>query len=171
MHNYSLYRQYLREMQWQSDFSELKPMHRNWLSLQNSLTAALKQKCNEFKVLPLFEGWIMTEQEEQTGFHCDDDQCWLREVVLSGDGQEWIFARTFIPKRTFAFYSEEIFRLGEMSLGAWLFQQNVQRTEIKWGENHQHYARCSTLSLQQHPFFVSELFLKDFWRKLKHPNV
>ncbi|KGQ35892.1 chorismate--pyruvate lyase family protein [Gallibacterium genomosp. 1] len=171
MHNYSLYRQYLRELHWQSDFSGLKPMYRNWLSLKGSLTAALKQKCRKLNVFPVFEGWIVTSQEQQIGFHCDSDKCWLREVVLIGDGQEWIFVRTFIPEYTFAFYSEKIYRLGKMPLGSWLFQQNVQRTEIKWGANHQHYARCSTLSLQQRPFFVSELFLKDFWRKLKYLNV
>lgn len=165
MHNFQQYRNTLQQIIWQTDFSPLPDLQRKWLMVSGSLTAALKQRCTQFTVTPVFEGW-----SDQVVL-CDvspvklSQPYWLREVILAGDQQGWIFARTIIPAETFHAYTQEIQQLGEQPIGEWLFRQPTKRSQLMWGSANQQFARRSMLSLAQHTFLISELFLEDFWRK------
>ena len=63
------------------------PAVRDWLLHEGSLTRKLQQHCARLDVAIAHEGWT-------------DDDHWLREVWLSGDGIPWIYAQTRIPRAT-----------------------------------------------------------------------
>ncbi|MFC0322756.1 chorismate--pyruvate lyase family protein [Gallibacterium melopsittaci] len=163
MPNYQHYRDCLQNIYWQTDFKKLSNPQQQWLSISGSLTAALKQHCKIFTVIPLFEGWIT----EHHPFYLDElagyKQYWLREVILAGDNQAWIFARTVIPTNTFQQYRQAFQQLGNQPIGEWLFQQAAVRSDLAWGKIENKYARRSILTVADYPLLVSELFLEDFW--------
>ncbi|OBX07059.1 hypothetical protein QV09_11530 [Gallibacterium salpingitidis] len=163
MPKYQSYRRSLQQMQWLADFNQLPKRQQQWLMITGSLTAALKQRCNQFSVQPIFEGWVTDNGDTEIQVHTQ--QYWLREVILLGDQQPWIFARTIIPIDTFNQYKQQIQQLGNQPIGEWLFQQPIQRSKLMWGKTTTEFARRSVLTLSQHPFFISELFLEDFWLK------
>ncbi|MDA3979627.1 chorismate--pyruvate lyase family protein [Gallibacterium sp. AGMB14963] len=165
MLNYQEYRHYLQQLVWQEDFNQLPKLQQRWLTITGSLTAALKQQCERFTVTPIFEGWIKDNSHPYAEKYFSEAEYWLREVILSGDEQPWIFARTVIPSSTFQSYATEIQQLGKQPIGEWLFQQPITRSQLMWQTGKLGFARRSTLMLAECPFFISELFLDDFWRK------
>lgn len=157
MQKYHNYRKALLNINWSSDFTSLVDEYKTWLGTTGSLTARLKQISKDIYINPIFDGF---ENKDL------DDSCWVREVVIGSDGVDWIFARTLINKTTFQRYKKEITSLKNRFLGEWLFKKPVKRYDLEWGKYAGKFARRSVLCSDGDLFFVSELFLDDFWSAL-----
>lgn len=145
------YRRILLQNQWKIDRTFLAEHIADWLLTEESLTAKLARHCTQFGVSVEAENW--TGKEE-----------WLREVILYGDGQAWIFAQTTFSANLMSAYGEEILQLNQTPLGYWLFAKNPRRITTEWAQDLKSglYARRSQFHLEKGNLTVSELFLENF---------
>lgn len=155
MQDYSLYRKILTApTNWNEYPLDLPEEISSWLLHSGSLTTKLQQHCRQLKVNIIQQGWQQNH--------------WLREVLITGDQQNWIFAQTLIPKTTIEQVAENVLTLGDNPIGLWLFPQQPERLTLKWRQDPQTqlYVRQSQLSLKGYPLQISELFLPEFrWDK------
>jgi len=160
-----------------------------WLLDRGSLTARLIQASNNrFRVELLQQSWRSPRQDESKalGLPCRNHAL-IREVLLYGDQQPWVYARSVLPAKSLAGPLRYLKRLGTKPLGALLFNDpNMQRDEIEiaclqaeqlpslpntvmpvegavWG-------RRSMFYLSQQPLLVSEVFLPEFLQHLQTPH-
>lgn len=81
-----------------------------------------------------------------------------RVVILKGDGEPWIFARSLIPFDLY--YHSPLQNLGETPLGLRVFcDPNARRDQLQLAQCQTWWARRSRLWCQKRPLLVSELFL------------
>ncbi|WP_424765328.1 chorismate--pyruvate lyase family protein [Necropsobacter rosorum] len=134
----------------------------SWLLHQGSLTAQLQQICRRFTVQLVNVGWVKEKTAPKST--ALTEPVWLREVILQGDGSNWIFAQTRLPQRTVANAAPAVIRLADQPIGPWLFAQKPQRLSLGWRRDRQSglYARRSVFSLAGYPLEIKELFLADF---------
>ena len=133
----------------------------HWLFEKGSLTAKLKQHCHQFEVKVRSEKWIEKTFENETAL-LPGGLCWCREVVLHGDGNPWVEARTLISKALFTDY-QSLSTLGDKPIGEWLFALSPQRLGAQWAQDSAGglYARRSLFLVQEMPLLISELFLEN----------
>ena len=133
----------------------------SWLFEKGSLTARLKQVCQQFDVKVQSEKWIEKTFENETAL-LSEGVYWCREVVLHGDGKPWVAARTLISKDLLIHY-QSLFTLGDKPIGEWLFSLSAQRIGIQWAKDPESglYARRSLFLVQEMPLLISELFLEN----------
>jgi len=137
-----------------------------WLDEPGSLTARLVALAQgRFRVRVLAEGWARPTPEERRclGLH-DREQAWVREVMLLGDGQPWVRARSILPRASLVGVGRRLTRLGDRSLGGLLFRDPaLRRGDIACAcldmEGQPVWARRSKLMLRGHPVLVAEAFL------------
>jgi probable chorismate--pyruvate lyase len=132
----------------------------HWLFEKGSLTARLKQRCHQFEVKVQSEKWIEKTFENETAL-LPAESYWCREVVLYGDGEPWVAARTLISKDLLTHY-QSLSTLGNKPIGEWLFSLSAQRGGIQWAKDLESglYARRSLFLVQEMPLLISELFLE-----------
>ena len=114
---------YGEEINWISPehiHSPLNPSLHSWLLAPDSLTQKLKQQCQHFEVKVLGEG----VHTSCIGELPQQQQVWIREVLLYLDGQPWIFARTIIPQNIMNEKQADFTELGSKPLGELLFSKN-----------------------------------------------
>lgn len=133
----------------------------SWLFEKGSLTARLKQVCQQFDVKVQSEKWIEKTFENETAL-LPVESYWCREVVLYGDGKPWVAARTLISKDLLTHY-QSLFTLGDKPIGEWLFSLSAQRIGIQWAKDPESglYARRSLFLVQEMTLLISELFLEN----------
>jgi len=133
----------------------------SWLFEKGSLTARLKQVCQQFDVKVQSEKWIEKTFENETAL-LPEGLYWCREVVLHGDGKPWVEARTLISKALFTDY-QSLSTLGDKPIGEWLFALSPQRLGTQWAQDSAGglYARRSLFLVQEMPLLISELFLEN----------
>ena len=107
------------------------------------------------------EKWIEKTFENESAL-LPDGLYWCREVVLYGDGEPWVAARTLISKALFTHY-QSLSTLGDKPIGEWLFSLSAQRIGIQWAKDPESglYARRSLFLVQEMPLLISELFLEN----------
>lgn len=101
----------------------------------------------------------------------------LREVVLMGHNQPWVFARSLLPLTSLTGPLRHLRKQGTSPLGAFLFSQpHLQRSPIALGLISRHHAyvpaelmgdapvwgRRSIFYVAGEPLLVSEVFLPGF---------
>ena len=134
-------------LQWHEEqVSQITPIPltvQSWLFEKGSLTARLKQVCQQFDVKVQSEKWIEKTFENETAL-LPVESYWCREVVLYGDGKPWV-------------------TLGDKPIGEWLFSLSAQRIGIQWAKDPESglYARRSLFLVQEMPLLISELFLEN----------
>lgn len=152
----------------------------DWLVDTGSLTARLKQYCQEFTVEILSEGSSQLSDDEKTKLNLTDSLGFVREVLLKLDGTPWVFARSVMPLNTLTAPGGELEHLGNRSLGSVLFNApDMQRSEIEIAEFDAHskvyslsylfssapkaslFGRRSCFLLGGQSLLVSEVFLPD----------
>ena len=107
----------------------------DWLVDTGSLTARLKQYCQEFTVEILSEGNYPLSDDEKTKLNLSENIGFVREVLLKLDGTPWVFARSVMPLNTLTAPGGELEQLGNRSLGSVLFNApDMQRSEIEIAE-------------------------------------
>lgn len=151
----------LSSASWQKDVLDLSQQKQDWLLYQGSLTKKLQQYCQQLKVEVVAEKWTSAITSEFVEY---DEPVWLREVILKGDEQPWIFAQTRLPQSTMNHVAPDIMSLGSTPIGLWLFAQQPKRIKLEWSYDASTglYARRSVLLLNQYPIEIKELFLQDF---------
>ncbi|QLE83738.1 MULTISPECIES: chorismate--pyruvate lyase family protein [Shewanella] len=90
---------------------------REWLLSTGSLTKKLREQCLQFEVRVLGEGNLMPLVGELP----QQQQTWVREVLLCLDGTPWVFARTLIPAELMSQSQSDFMGLGTRPLGELLF--------------------------------------------------
>lgn len=145
-----------------------EPLLLSWLNESGSLTTRLLTLAQgQFQVCVLCEGWARPSREEQQHLHLPArEYAWIREVVLRGQGQDWVRARSILPRRSLVGVGKRLTRLGSRSLGGLLFRDPaLQRGEITMAPigsastGNAIWARRSRLTLHGHSVLVAEAFL------------
>ncbi|WP_193163239.1 chorismate--pyruvate lyase family protein [Microbulbifer hainanensis] len=155
-----------------------------WLQHPGSLTAALKHLSgNQFQVRLLSQRWQQPSLEERRALDLRDrSRALVREVLLCGRGQPWVYARSVLPLRSLQGKSRYLRSLDERPLGELLFSEpDIRRGPIALnrlrrnpscklealaGEGDSAWGRRSTFWLRDKPLLVAETFLGAF-----HPEA
>ncbi|AWF83577.1 chorismate lyase [Microbulbifer sp. A4B17] len=151
-----------------------------WLTYSGSLTAALKQQSSgDFYVRVLYQGWQAPRCEESLvlGLH-HGNRALIREVLLYGCGQPWVYARSVLPERSLQGKSRNLRSLDTRPLGELLFSEpGIRRGEITLnllqkspesqycelgGKSPEVWGRRSVFWLRDKPLLVAEAFLPNF---------
>lgn len=156
---------------------------RKWLLDKNSLTAKLIALSGQaFHVEVLRQTIAVPHRDERHLLGMKEKQVALvREVVLYGRNQPWVFARSLLPLSSLVGELRHLRKQGNRPLGAFLFSQphlqrgaiavsaisrdhgylpeNLASADSVWG-------RRSVFSLSNQPLLVSEVFLASFMQVL-----
>lgn len=150
----------------------------NWLFDSGSLTCKLTELAQgQFSVLVLCEGLDDLHPDEQQIMGMSaPEQGWCREVLLLGNDQPWVYARSVISPTALNNPVLGLRQLGTTPLGYVLFNTpNMQRSKLEaciypaerlpkpW-QNEALFARRSCFSLQDSHVLVTEVFLPPFCR-------
>ncbi|WP_234259304.1 chorismate lyase [Halomonas sp. MCCC 1A11062] len=104
-----------------------------WVATRDSLTARLTEAGNgrTFRVRLLEQRLGRPRPDEARAMGLPlDRMAWLREVALCLDGRPWVVARSVAPLAQLR--GQRLERLGERSLGSWLFRQpDLERGPIE----------------------------------------
>ena len=164
---------------WQTpSTATLKDSLRNWLLDPASLTARLKQHCEQFRVEVLGQKVEACSALEANADILVGEQVLVREVLLFCDDVPQVFARSLLPLKSLTGEQQQLAHLGTQSLGQVLFNHpdllrkkievaafdqqstvakiaqhlSLQVTQPMWG-------RRSVFMLDAKPLMVAEVFL------------
>ena len=161
-----------------------EPTLKNWLLDTGSLTERVQSACGEFSLQLLGQQTLephstelcLLQENGQTTYQ-------IREIVLCGDKQPWVFARSVIPQ---AIIEAELSNLGSEPLGKRLFndkrfvrsefqvctlpyeqfsqhlaeQSNSQSSaQLKNDTKQKLWGRRSVFTFESHHLIVAEVFL------------
>lgn len=159
-----------------------------WVASTDSLTARLivagGEKPFRVRLLRQGVGWPRQDEAQALGI-APKRYAWLREVALCLDETPWVVARSVAPLTQLMGHRLE--RLGERSLGSWLFQQpglvrgplevttqfpsfasaSEIATECIWGRRSVFYHGCKRGGLS---LLVQEYFLPAMTDDLNLPS-
>lgn len=150
-----------------------------WLMDQGSLTARLQAHSDgQFAVTLLRQGWGPARTSELRLLDCrPGEKILVREVILCGRGQPWVFARSLVPYTSLTGRLKALRKLDNRPLGALLFQDpGMTRDPLALASiepKHQYvdagyqpdqplWGRRSLFYLDGQPLMVSEVFLPAF---------
>lgn len=101
-----------------------------WLLEEHSMTERLKRHCNELRVevfaqFPVDASQLTLQERSLLG----DENCLVRQVIIYGDDQPWLCARTLMPQTTLTDNEKDIADLGDMPLGERVFRFGEARRD------------------------------------------
>lgn len=156
----------------------------HWLQDTGSLTARLiAQSHGQFTVEVIFQGFgqIRLDERRALGINKQGQNkhqaTLVREVILYGNNQPWVFARSLLPLSSLTGRLRHLRKASRKPLGAFLFKQpKLQRSPIEitkinpsnhylpkhLHQNQSVWGRRSVFFVDQKPLMVSEVFLPDF---------
>jgi chorismate--pyruvate lyase len=179
--------------QWQSpsDANLILPPHplKDWLLDEGSLTARLKDRCENFQVQVIGEQHQLCSAAEACNLIKIGEPILVREVILYCDNVPQVFARSLLPLASLTGKEQALASLGEQPLGQVLFNNaslKRQRLEVssfncdssvailakdlfKQSNAQQSselviqklWGRRSIFMLENKPLMVAEVFLPD----------
>lgn len=143
----------------------------DWLMNPSSLTRRLQAASQQtFRVERTDQQILKPALNEASllGMH-SQQYALIRQVILYGQEQPWVFARTVIPLSTLNAGNRHLMRLGNRSLGSVLFKYpHIRRAPIQITRNNNRFTadfiwgRRSIFEIHQAPLLVTELFLEPF---------
>jgi len=157
----------------------------DWLGDSGSLTARLiAQSGGQFKVQVIRQiiGIPRLNERQALGMK-QPARALIREVVLCGHDEPWVFARSILPLASLTGSLRHLRKQNNRPLGAFLFSQpRLLRSAIavtRISRDHAYvpaaflgekllWGRRSVFYLQQKPLLVSEVFLPAFAAQLEH---
>lgn len=159
------------------------PQLRAWLEDSGSLTARLiAESHGQFRVKVLRQVIAQPSRSEQQVLGMRrPSRALIREVVLYGHNQPWVFARSLLPLSSLTGSLRHLRKQGTRPLGAFLFSQpRLTRSPIAvaaMSRNHGYvpadligdkllWGRRSVFYLKKKPLLVSEVFLPAFSARL-----
>lgn len=158
----------------------VSPFWRDWLLDQGSLTERLiAASGGEFSVRVLSQSLQRPSLSERRALSLPEHRLALvREVILSGAGVPWVFARSVIPLQTLTGRLRRLRHLDSRPLGALLFSDpTMSREPLQWAcidfdsqslspqvasLNQPVWGRRSVFKLSAKPLLVCEVFLPSF---------
>lgn len=155
-----------------------------WLLAEGSLTRLLTgASAGDFRVQRIAQGWQRpTLSESRLLGLAPDQRALVREVVLYGRGEPWVYGRSILPAQTLNGELRRLRRLQNSSLGALLFSYpQLHRAPFQLayvdGATLPGLAQCaaslwgrrSRFELQHRALIVSEVFLPAFVARLPLP--
>ena len=174
-------------MRWYVHPRQPSPLHpstslRSWLLDNGSLTAKLiKLSGGEFHVKVLRQVHDRASRSEALALGIGfNERCLIREVILCGRNQPWVFARSVLPLSSLTGSLRHLRKQGNRPLGAFLFSlPHLKRSPIALSLISRHHAyvpenlvgneyvwgRRSIFSIDDKPLLVSEVFLPGFPNK------
>lgn len=151
---------------------------RPWLLAEGSLTRHLTEAAGgDFHVQLLYQGWQRPTLSERRLLGLDHRALALvREVVLWGAGQPWVYGRSVFPNSSLRGGLRRLKRLRDSSLGTVLFRypqlnrtpfeiavvDGASQLPIPLRSDNRLWARRSRFSLNGRLLVVSETFLPAF---------
>lgn len=153
---------------------------RGWLGDTGSLTQRLIDASHgDFRVQVLNQGFGLARLSEMRALSLAPRQVALiREVILYGKGQPWVYARSIIPMQTLTGRLLKLRHLDSRPLGALLFSDatmsrepvevacisstNAQLPKALIDITSPLWGRRSVFRLDRKPLLVSEIFLPAF---------
>lgn len=157
----------------------------HWLTYPGSLTAQLQAlSLGDFSVQVLRQQLALPKRDEaQLLGQAYPQLALVREVLLCGQGEHWVFARSLLPLTSLTGKLRLLRRQGTQPLGKFLFRHhtlvrgNIEVAPITPGSGYMPEAlfahsqqplwgRRSVFSLWHKPLLVSEVFLPAFNRHL-----
>ncbi len=160
--------------------TRVSPFWRDWLLDQGSLTERLiAASGGEFSVRVLSQSLQRPSLSERRALSLPEHRLALvREVILSGAGVPWVFARSVIPLQTLTGRLRRLRHLDSRPLGALLFSDpTMSREPLQWAcidfdsqslspqvasLNQPVWGRRSVFKLSAKPLLVCEVFLPSF---------
>lgn len=155
--------------------AKLNYTQRQWLLGEGSLTQKLVAACHgEFALRIVKQGLAVPRPDEAKALGLAQRQrALIREIVMSGHGQDWVFARSILPLSTLTGRLRQLKTLDNRPLGALLFKDpSMQRSAIEITHLEAHnfsyhcqqscWSRRSVFKLDCKPLLVCETFLPDF---------
>lgn len=155
--------------------ADLTQNQRQWLLGEGSLTKKLQEACEgEFALRILKQGLATPRLDEAKALGLPQrQQALIREIVMSGHGQDWVFARSVLPLSTLTGRLRQLKTLDNRPLGALLFNDpSMERSAIeitqleegsfRYPSQETCWARRSVFYLDQKPLLVAEVFLPEF---------
>lgn len=165
------------------------PQHlKHWLQDRGSLTRRLQKKSGgDFSVTVLKQCWETPRLDEARALGISPQQrALVREVILHGNGQQWVYARSVLPQRALNGRLRFLRKLGNKPLGALLFSNpsikrepvvlqrvaqsrlpaSLQQLSPEQSGQPPLYGRYSIFRYGRHGILVSEVFLPDFIESL-----
>ena len=131
-----------------------------WLDDEQSLTAKLKQKFDDFAVKVLSQTQIQPHTNETDALDFTG-QSVIREVELLGDGQAVVFARSVIPMTN---DTQDLLSIGAKPLGEILFNDaRIIRGQLQITYIDGTWGRRSTFTIGSTKLLVSEFFLEHLY--------
>ena len=131
-----------------------------WLDDNQSLTAKLKRKFDDFAVDVLLQTQLEPHENETTllGFKGESI---IREVALLGDDQIMVFARSVIPITN---DTKDLLMIGSKPLGEVLFNDSaIIRGPLQITHTGSTWGRRSTFTIGTTKLLVSEFFLERLY--------
>lgn len=159
------------------------PLMQNWLGDSGSLTARLIAESEgkfHVDIVQQFIGIPELNERQALGMK-RPALALIREVVLCGNGEPWVFARSLLPLTSLTGGLRRLRKQRNRPLGAFLFSQpQLVRNPIaiaRISRDHAYvpndlignqllWGRRSVFYLQQKPLLVSEVFLPAFATRL-----
>ncbi len=165
-------------------------MWRVWLNDRGSLTRRLQERSEgNFSVTVLRQAWGKPRRDEAMALGQSTSQyALIREVILYGHDQPWVFARSVVPLNALHGKLRFLHTLGNRPLGELLFQNpDIQRGSIQFAQwppallpvnlRNTHppsvhgsalWARYSIFHHQNSKLLVSEVFLPQLLTNNKY---
>jgi len=151
---------------------------RDWLADRGSLTARLLNLSGgDLSVVVVNQGLAFPKRSEQRALNLSGRRkALIREVILYGGGQPWVYARSVLPLATLTGRLRKLRHLDNRPLGALLFKDpNMRREAVhiaRFKSNNlpdllnnlgtAAWGRRSVFRLDNKPLLVSEVFLPTF---------
>ena len=160
--------------------SQLNLYLQDWLLDPSSLTARLKQHCQEFHVQVLGQRVENCSTAESNEDIVAGEEVLVREVLLFCDNKPQVFARSLLPLHSLTGNEAQLAKLGEQSLGQILFNHpDLKRKGIEVASFDQQstvaalaneyqlsvaeplWGRRSVFVVNDKPLMVAEVFLPN----------
>ncbi|WP_319558286.1 chorismate--pyruvate lyase family protein [Thiomicrorhabdus sp.] len=153
---------------------------RSWLSTPTSLTARMRSLCPDLEVEILSERYEVPLLSEAAKLLMErNEEAWVRCVLLKCGQNNWVYARTVIPRLDALNPWHELQQLGTQPLGEILFElPNLERSPFEFSKdslsywprlseklanpklhNKPGFARRSVFVRQNAPLLLTEVFL------------
>jgi chorismate--pyruvate lyase len=143
----------------------------------------IEASSGDFRVERIAQDWRRPSlSEAQLLDITADNRALVREVILWGRGEPWVYGRSIMPVRSLCGDLRRLRRLQNSSLGALLFSYpNLQRTPFQLARidgntlpeairsDAMLWGRRSRFELQQRPLIVSEVFLPALQARMLQP--
>ncbi len=165
---------------WQQSVNTLSSTLADWLYDPTSLTARLKQHCQDFRVELIGQHIEPCHSNEAKGNISAGEQVLVREVLLYCDNTPQVFARSLLPLTSLTGEQQQLAHLGTQPLGQVLFNHpNLARQSFEVAEflphssvgklakqlnlpmTHNLWGRRSVFILAEKPIMVAEVFLPN----------